>query len=296
MLRWRLSLGTVFIAALVGLGWLDFQSSWPGAWLMPLAVVLSLAASGEVLGLLAARGLRPLAWVVYGGNLLIVLSNLMNLAWRDDPAGDPLHGLGWPCSALAVGILLAFAGELHRYERPGQTMESLALAVFSLGYVGLLLSFVIALRLVGQSGTGLAALASLVIVVKMGDIGAYTVGRLVGRHKMSPRISPGKTIEGAIGGLVFACAGAYLALEWLAPALAGRSAADGAWWRWAVFGLVVGAVGMMGDLAESLIKRDVGCKDSSLWLPGFGGVLDLLDSILAAAPVAYWFWVLGWVR
>jgi len=140
---------------------------------------------------------------------------------------------------------------------------------------------------VGDSG------ASLVIVVKMGDIGAYTCGRLVGRHKMTPTLSPGKTWEGAVGGMVFACLGSYLALEWLAPALTG--AASRLPWGWLPYGVIVGIAGMVGDLAESLLKRDVGCKDSSTWMPGFGGVLDLLDSVLFAAPVAYLCWALGLV-
>jgi phosphatidate cytidylyltransferase len=127
----------------------------------------------------------------------------------------------------------------------------------------------------------------------MGDIGAFTVGKICGRTKLAPRLSPGKTIEGAIGGLVFACFGSWVALAVIAPLIAplpsgwvppGRG--------WLIYGVAVGATGMVGDLAESLIKRDMGTKDSSLWLPGFGGVLDLLDSVLLAAPVAYLFWSL----
>ena len=134
----------------------------------------------------------------------------------------------------------------------------------------------------------------------MGDTGAYTVGRLCGgrffRRKLAPKLSPGKTIEGAIGGLAFACIGAAVAFEWLVPQMIGDSTGGGtSVGRWLFFGLVVAAAGMVGDLAESLLKREAGRKDSSDWLPGFGGVLDLLDSILFAAPIAYLCWASGLV-
>jgi phosphatidate cytidylyltransferase len=144
---------------------------------------------------------------------------------------------------------------------------------------------------------GIGALASLVIVVKMGDTGAYTIGRLFGRHKMAPLVSPGKTIEGAVGAIVFACVGAWLSFHFLGstmnfPAWKTFNCIGGGWW---VYGLCVGLAGLLGDLAESLIKRDVGQKDSSTWMPGFGGILDILDSLLLAAPVAWFCWTFGMI-
>ncbi len=288
MLRWRLLLGILFGAALAALLWLDQRTSPPGLALYPLALALSLLAAGEVVGLLASRGLRPLPWLIYGGSFLVTASNILPVFWP----GSPFPGLASPCLALGLVTLAAFLGEMRRYERPGEVMERLALGVFGVVYAGLLLSFVAQMRGLGPGGAwGLPAIASLVIVVKMSDIGAYTVGRLIGRHKMAPVLSPGKTLEGAAGGVVFACAGAYLALAWLAPAMIGQPLQPA--WSWLPFGVLVGLTGMFGDLAESLFKRDVGRKDSSTWLPGFGGVLDLLDSILFAAPVAYLLWMLG---
>jgi phosphatidate cytidylyltransferase len=154
-----------------------------------------------------------------------------------------------------------------------------------------MLSFVVQLRM----EWGIGALASLVIVVKMGDTGAYMLGRLFGRHKMAPRISPAKTIEGAIGALVFSCVGSWATFTWLVPLLEPAGSPTRPWWIWILFGLLVGTAGMVGDLAESLLKRDAGCKDSSTWLPGLGGVLDMLDSILLAAPVAWLCWASGLV-
>jgi phosphatidate cytidylyltransferase len=135
---------------------------------------------------------------------------------------------------------------------------------------------------------------SLILVVKLGDIGAYTLGRLFGRHKMAPVLSPGKTWEGALGAVLAACLGGWLSGFWLVPAMTTATGTVETW-RWLVYGVLVGVFGLLGDLAESLIKRDVGRKDSSTWMPGFGGVLDILDSILFAAPVAYLCWVSGLV-
>jgi phosphatidate cytidylyltransferase len=129
----------------------------------------------------------------------------------------------------------------------------------------------------------------------MGDIGAYTVGRLIGRRKMAPRISPGKTIEGGVGAIVFSCGIAWLAGAWITGARVPWSLPAASQTGWLVYGLLVGGAGMVGDLAESLLKRDVGRKDSSSWLPGFGGVLDMVDSVLLAAPVAWACWLLGLV-
>jgi phosphatidate cytidylyltransferase len=283
MLRWRLLLGTLFIAAVAGLCWLDARSATPGVWLFPLALLVAVGASGELLWMTSGR---PLAAAVYLGNVAIVGANWLP-AWQSEEAWGRF---GWPSVALALAVIGVFAGEMRRYEKPGGVTERLALAVFSLVYVGLMLTFVIQLRFLGSGPLGVAALASLVLVVKMCDIGAYTVGRLIGRHRMSPVLSPGKTVEGAIGGLVFATAGAWLALRLVLPALVPTSPIDVPVWGWIGFGLLVGMAGMFGDLAESLLKRDLGRKDSSAWMPGYGGVLDVLDSVLLGAPVAY----LGW--
>ncbi len=278
MLHWRLLLGTLIIAALVGLCWLDHLAAVPGIWLMPVAIVLVVMASGEMLRLAEAAGLCPLAPAVYGGNLLLIVSNWM-------------FAFCGMLFALAIGAMAILMGEIRRYEKPGGVTADMAAAVFALVYVGVMFGFVVQLRM----SWGIAALASLLIVVKLGDIGAYTVGRLFGRHQIAPVLSPGKTVEGAIGALTFACFGSWVTFRWLVPWLAGEGAAAGPWWGWTAFGLLVGTAGLLGDLAESLIKRDVGWKDSSSWLPGFGGVLDILDSILLAAPVAWCCWALGLV-
>lgn len=288
MLRWRLLLGGLLIAALVGLVRLDYLAPAPGTWLFPLAILAAVGAANEVVTLLAAGGRRPFASVIYGGTLAVIASNAIPLFILRET--DPLARLGWPLLAYTLVVLAALVGEMMRYHQPGGVMVNVALAVFGVAYAGLLLSFAVQLRVLGQGNEGLVALVALIAVVKFGDTGAYTVGRLIGRHKMAPLISPGKTWEGAGGGVAFALLGSWLSFtllpRWMAAPISQPP------WAWIVFGLVVGMAGMLGDLAESLFKRDMGSKDSSTWMPGFGGVLDLLDSILFAAPVAYLCWLL----
>lgn len=297
MLRWRLLLGTLIVAILVGLTGLDhlaevcYPATPRGIWLLPVAIFFAVTASREMLHLAAAGGMRPVPWAVYGGNVLLVVGGWLPPLGSGGVENVSLAARsGWPLLALAGGVLLAVTGEMRRYAKPGGVTVNVAVAVFILVYVGLMLSFAVGLRM----ACGVGALASLVVVVKMADTGAYTVGRLMGRHRMAPVISPGKTIEGAIGGVVFACLGSWITFAWLIP-LTAPGAAGIEPWRWILFALLVSSAGMLGDLAESLVKRDVGRKDSSRWLPGLGGVLDLLDSILMAAPVAWLCWATGLV-
>jgi phosphatidate cytidylyltransferase len=155
------------------------------------------------------------------------------------------------------------------------------------GYLGLLSCFFIQLRwLPGWHGS--LALALAIFVPKCGDIGAYFTGRFLGRHRMAPVLSPKKTWEGAAGGLL-----ASVAVALGINAVGANYAPEGLLLPWAGaagLGLVVGVVAMLGDLMESLIKRDCQRKDASELVPGFGGVLDVLDSVVFSAPVTY-----GWV-
>jgi phosphatidate cytidylyltransferase len=306
MLRWRLLLGTLFIAALVGLFWLDAGGAAglpPGGWLFPLVVLVCVVASGEMLWMFATRPAdeRPLSWLVYVGNLAIVGINALPLFYPAAETASPIGRLGWPMAAFVAAVLIGFVCEMRRYEQPGKTIARLSLAIFALAYVGLLLSCTVQLRILRGNLAGLTAVASLIAVVKMGDTGAYTIGRLFGRHKMTPRLSPGKTWEGVAGAILFSAFAGWVVLRLLPGAVGGPSVALGSVreplgrWQWIIYGTIVGIAGLLGDLAESLIKRDAGRKDSSPWMPGFGGLLDLLDSILFAAPVAWICWASGLV-
>lgn len=300
MLRWRLILGTLIIAALAALFWLDHRAPIPGLVLLPVLLVMVVLATQELLALTAAADLRPVSWVVFGGNMLIVMASWWPCVFWPGKAASRA-GIPAPLTcavalqdtflALGLAVLVAFVAEMGRYQKPGRATGNLAAAVLALVYVGLLPSLLVQLRI----AWGVGALASLVIVVKLGDIGAYTVGRLLGQHKLAPTISPGKTVEGTIGGLALSVLGSCAVFGWLMPLTSPRASGWGSWGSWVIFGLLLGLAGVIGDLGESLLKRDVGHKDSSRWMPGFGGVLDMVDSLLLAAPVAYACWLIGLV-
>ena len=295
MLRWRLVLGALFIALLVGLCWLDYHAARPGVFLLPLAAALSLAGAGELLAMFRKRGHTPLPWVVYGGALITVLLAGASVYMPADWSSSVTVGrLGWLAVGLATSFAIAVVAELIRYPAQGRATSDLGVSCLAILYVGGLMGFMVQLRLLsggpwGNDGRwGMLALASLIATVKMSDTGQYWMGRMFGRHKLAPAVSPGKTWEGAAGGVVFAIGSA-----WLVFALNGRSGiAAGDIVPITSFAIAVAIAGIVGDLAESMLKRDAGVKDSSTWMPGFGGVLDLLDSLLGAAPVAYIFWAL----
>lgn len=270
--------------------------------MLGLSVVLAWAAAGEMIGLFRQGGWLTDSAVITGGAVIVTAANAMGrvYVWRGTP--DPLAGWGWPLAAFALVLVAALINKVIRYRQPGHSIQPLALEMLAVAYVGILFSFTAQLRWTGVDGDtrgswGLVALVSLLAVVKLGDIGAYTLGRLFGgkifQRKMAPYLSPGKTLEGACGAVLFAVLAAWVALEQVAPVWTGSPGGRGG--GWLAYGVIVGLAGLFGDLAESLLKREVAAKDSSTWMPGFGGVLDMLDSILLAAPVAWLCWTLGLV-
>ena len=160
---------------------MDYRATVPGTWLGPVAALLAILATQETLAIVSAGGVRPASWVVYLGNLFMVGSNWTPLMDSHSAAPD-----NWLSLALALSVFAVLVTEMCRYEKPGGVTASIGAATFALVYVGVLLSFVVQLRLVW----GIGALAALVIVVKMADTGPYTVGRLIGRHKMAPHPEP----------------------------------------------------------------------------------------------------------
>jgi phosphatidate cytidylyltransferase len=279
MLRTRLWMGALLIALTAGVLLLDRGPWYP--FLLTLLLVLAVAAAYELHHLLEpAYAVR--LWLILGGVLAVLLANWPAHVW----GGDAWHVV---LGTFAAVVLVAFVAEMAVFVEPGGAVVRIALGVWSAAYLGLLPSFLAQLRW-GPPGEGdadargVAAVALAIFVPKCCDIGAYFTGRLLGRHRMTPVLSPKKTWEGLAGGLVLSAAVAVVMNRLLSvPVLRGDLAAAG-------FGLAVGGTGAVGDLAESLVKRDCRQKDASQVVPGFGGVLDVIDSIAFAAPVAY-----GWL-
>ncbi len=285
-LSWRLGLSALMIPALIGVFVADHHAGESAPILFVLCVALGLRSVWEMCQLLQARSMRPHLTSCSAGVLLLLVA-----AWgaRTIPAMSGHSSLEWIALAVTVCVLGLMAVEVWRFRDPGHSVESLGANLLAVLYAGLLLAVTAQLRWVAGTEAGYQVLASLVIPVKFGDIGAYTSGRLFGRRKMAPRLSPGKTWAGFVGALVGASVGSLLWLQ-IAPGLFDESWKAPAVWACAVYGVVLGLVGLFGDLCESLIKRDVGQKDAARLMPGFGGLLDLLDSILYAGPVALMLW------
>jgi phosphatidate cytidylyltransferase len=201
--------------------------------------------------------------------------------------GSPLPAAGSPWVPVLftfVAVVLAgFLVEMSRYHEPGAAVPRLGLLLLAVAYLGLLGSFLAQLRWLRDPAESGLILTLVIFVPKGGDVGAFFTGTFLGRHKMTPVLSPKKTWEGLAGGLLTSVLVAVgLSFAW--PVF--RHGVVEA----AAFGLVVGVAGVLGDLAESLIKRDCQTKDAAQNIPGFGGLLDVIDSVLFAAPVAYvWF-------
>ncbi len=293
MLRTRLWMGAILIGLTVGVLVID---RWLAPWypfLLALVLVLSLVACHELILLLGTRR-RLTAALCYLGVLALVVANwvpALRVA-RIQPGGltftldhpPELHPWFWVASALAAVVLLALLAEMAVFEVPGGSVARVSLIVWVVVYLGLLPSFLLQLRWLFPDSNlrGATALALAIFVPKLCDTGAYFTGRYLGRHRMAPVLSPKKTWEGTAGGLVVAIL-ATLGINAIGHVVHGGLLSI------VLLGLALGIAGTLGDLAESLIKRDCGQKDASHVLPGFGGVLDLVDSILFAAPLAYWW-------
>ncbi|HLR46093.1 MAG TPA: phosphatidate cytidylyltransferase [Deinococcales bacterium] len=258
---------------------------WAGLPLLgPAWLILTCIAIAEYSGMLAKRGIpirKRSLWAVTPLTLLAAL-----------PA-DMLSGLGLP-AVIGTGtswrelLLILVATYLVVLELVRPNQNSLNCVVFSLfGYVYIpwLFSFMITLRYVPDATTGIWYLALPLIGVVASDVGAYTIGSLFGRNKLAPEISPSKTVEGALGGMLFALV-FVSGLHWVASTLFDFSVNTV---KLLFFALTVGAASQAGDLFESMLKRWTGVKDSGRFLPGQGGVLDRIDSHLFAVAFSYLF-------
>ncbi len=271
MLHARLLTGGMLIGLLAALVWVS--AAWPElrvgdtsvaapAWWM--AAFLVVALGGREAAMLIERrqgfGLNGVVGGLLGAGAVFAAS-MSSAALAATTAGACL-------TFAATRAVLAGEGE-----RAWRSAVSALVAFTWLGIgVGCWAAFV--------SRHGAATAACAIMVVKLSDIGAYFTGRAIGRHKLVPWLSPGKTREGLAGGILVATTGGLLA--WWMGLADGSTPVD--WPRWVAFGALAGVVGPLGDLFESLLKRTAGAKDSGTTLPGMGGVLDVVDSLTIAGP------------
>lgn len=290
MLIWRLIMSAVMISAVIGVFYVDSLLGASAPLLLGLVVILAFRGANEMVDLLATRSFAPhRAVVVFCCVLVAAASWYGRIGVTPIKVPGEVNTLAQVMLAYSMTVLALFATATYRYREPGRSMETLGAELMIVSYIGVLLGVAAQLRWVAGDTAGYLVLGSLLMVTKGGDVGAYTFGRLFGRRKMVPHLSPGKTWAGGGGALIGSAVFGVLWLEFATPFF-GKGWQAPEWYWSAIYGLILGAVGLVGDLCESLIKRDVGKKDSSSLIPGFGGLLDVLDSIIYSGPVCYVLW------
>lgn len=270
MLKTRLWMGSILAAFAAGMLLLDPYLAPVYPFLLIFHITLTCAGAVEMI-LLLGPNRRPQVATTLLGVFALGIAN-----WLAHLAPSPWGVIVGVFIAMALAV---FMWEMYRFREPGRSTEQMALTLLILVYLGLLPCCFAQLRWLEAGST---ALALAIFVPKSCDIGAYFTGRLFGRHRMTPILSPKKTWEGAFGGLALASCVAIV-IDHLGPA----QLLHGSLNQEIAFGVVVGGLGMLGDLAESLLKRDCRHKDASTLIPGFGGVLDVIDALILSAPVTY---------
>ena len=300
----RLFVSGTLIMCLTALAWADstgFLGSLPGWWLLPVLILLAIAGVNEFISLYMSHGIRLKGGTLRVGVVAIFLAAAVGTQAMVSDTGDaaPVAALSWAALAAAVAIGSLFIQEIFFTLKDEQDLNRLAASIFVLAYLGLPMAFIVGLRLVTTANLGpeqshpqylgIIPLLSLIAVVKAGDIFAYLIGSALGRTPLMPKISPKKTCEGAVASLAGSLFTSWVLLQ--SSFIFKNGVPVQPLGGWITFGFCVGLSGMVGDLAESLIKRELKTKDSGKFLGGLGGALDLIDSLLFAAPVAWFLWV-----
>ena len=255
---------------------------WIGDWaLAGLLAIASALAAWEFYRIAEQLGTRPLA------RAGIVIAALLPLAIHARTLGLPVDDVVSPTFGVVL-VAALFSAVIFVRGVTGRPMESVSFTVFGVLYTGAMLSFAYLLRYhqyaVGRAA-GVSLLALALVLVWISDTAAFFVGKAIGKRKLIPAVSPGKTVAGAVGAVVVCAVASWALVRFvmvpyaqlaLRPALA------------ISFGIAISVATQLGDLAESLMKREAGVKDSSRIIPGHGGVLDRIDGMLFALPVAYW--------
>ena len=228
-------------------------------------IVFTAVALYEFFTLLKGKGVH--IYRLFGVVMGIIIPSIVFMELGTTQSGEILF--------LVLGCLSLFLLQFFHKDN-SQALSGIAITLFGVLYVSWFLSFVIKIRFMEH---GMLWVGYLVAVTKAADIGAYGVGTLFGRRTLIPHVSPRKTVEGLVGGLFFSI--------FVSVMIGGYLPIDFTLFHWAVTGLLIGVVGQIGDLSESLMKRFCGAKDSGNVLPGMGGILDSIDSILFTAPIFY---------
>lgn len=275
-----LSALVAFSAALVVL--------WAGLPLLaPTYLILTLVAIREYTYMMNLRGIPIRTRSLYVAAALTLPASLP----VSYPGMQPLiAGVSWREALIGLFVVYLVGLEIANPNR--NSLNAIVFTLFGYLYIPWLFGFAITLRYTPDGVMGLWYLTLPTLAVVATDVGAYTFGSLFGRRKLAPKLSPNKTVEGSLGGLLLAAVVVFAAL-FLLERLAGLRVDV---YDALLFSLLVSSAAQLGDLFESLLKRWAGVKDTGVFLPGHGGVLDRIDSALVAFPVTYFFFTLVSLR
>lgn len=247
-----------------------------------LVIIVFLAVTGlaEFYGLVAKRELVCFKWWGLLGGLLLMVGTFLNLTGLVGTSGSPARVNDFETSFLILFVLgLCLCQFFSRSNTAG--ILAISTTLFGLMYVPWLLNFIQKINFFPHV-EGQYYLLYFILITKSSDSGAYVVGSLIGRHKMIPRISPGKTWEGFGGAVLGSVLASVLFVHFLADRMVGMN-----YLHSIILAIVLSIGAVVGDLIESIFKREAGVKDSGRFFPGIGGILDLLDSLLFNAPIMY---------
>lgn len=297
MLRKRLLSAAILISTALLFIALDvWAGNWgrPGLWLLPLGFCLIFGSAYECTVMVKASPIGSITAPALMGCLTVMLAACVPMLWpvaAQNPSLQAALGYwGWPMAGASMAIVGSFIWYFPQFEAGAMHFQRAVLSGWLACYFGVCFAFIIALRLLGSDNWGLFVLMGVILTTKVADTGAYFAGRSLGRNKLCPRVSPNKTVEGLLGGVLAACLAAWLYFELLAPRIFGQDQVgiDGQVWPGVLLlGGGLSLTGLAGDLMQSLIKRQMGVKDSGQLLPGMGGLWDVTDSLLPAGVVGY---------
>jgi phosphatidate cytidylyltransferase len=259
------------ISALVLIGiisaaiYIDWNAILPFTMCGLIVTIFTIIGLYEFFTMLEHKGIGIYKYVGIGMGAILPLS----IVFRFEPTRK------WELILIGAALLILILMQFRRRNNSGVIVD-ISTTLFGILYVSWFFSFLIKIIYLPN---GMGLLAMILLITKLGDIGAYLIGVRFGKTPLMARISPKKTVEGSIGGLVFSVVGGLIGNHFL----------NFSFLYVVMLGIVFGVIGQLGDLSESLIKRDCQLKDSGSFLPGMGGILDEIDSLLFTAPVFYFY-------
>jgi len=271
MLGKRIFSSAILISVIIGCIYVDLRQFLSFSLCGLVITAFIVGGLYEFFTMLERKGIQGYKYFGIGMGVILPLS----MVFRFEPTKK------WELLFIILALLFLLLMQFKRRNNSGVIVE-ISTTLFGILYVSWFFSFLI--KLIYLPG-GMGYLAAVLLITKLGDIGAYLFGLRFGKTPLMPRISPKKTVEGSIGGLVFSVLGALMSKNFL-------HFSSG---HLILMGIIFGIIGQLGDLSESLLKRDCQVKDSGKIFPGMGGVLDEIDSLIFTAP-AFYFYISAYLK